>query len=483
MPQRQSPAAIFIILWSTSLKLLKGFWPVLVLYLFKDEKDENSLSILAIIVVFCLISLVGTVISYWFKTFYLSEGNLIIKSGWLKKETLSIPFANIQAVHLEQNVWQQALDVAKVSFDATGSEKVEVQLDALAVGKAEDLKNLLMDNKTSGEEPHSENPSPQASVYNLKFKDLIKLSLTANHLEAFLILVAVGFNLLEEIKQIFDFDEQDYINTYARELSQTAYLVCVLLLGVAVISLLFSIARTVIKFFDFKLTDSGKDWKIAFGLFNREQKTIPLNKVQILNWKASWLRRKFDYWIMHIQVVGNNDKNVKKHIQIPILSFSELLKLSDSYQTFTGFRHEDANKIQPEYWKRKALTIGLPFSIISMLISWYWIGWWAAGFILILIYVTAFYYKAWKNFRWETPAEGIQLLSGAWGRKYTLLNWKKIQQVHIRQSIYQRNHQLADVLFITAGGKILLPYIALSTATALVDYVVYYVESKNENWM
>src|SRR5690606_33361578 len=129
-PQRQSPAAIFIMLWSTILKVLKGFWPVLVLYFFKDQSDENSFSIIGIVAVFSGISIGATIINYWFKKFYIDDDQLIVKSGWLQKKTVSIPFANIQAVHLEQNIWQQALDVAKVSFDATGSEKVEVQLDA-----------------------------------------------------------------------------------------------------------------------------------------------------------------------------------------------------------------------------------------------------------------------------------------------------------------------------------------------------------------
>src|SRR5690606_38521105 len=180
-----------------------------------------------------------------------------------------------------------------------GSEKVEVQLDALAIGKAEALKAMLVEKrKDLGATEKLDTPQNEVR-YALSFSDLIKLSLTANHLEAFLILLAVGYNILEEAKKIFDIDEMDYIDSYAQEvLSQTIYMLLVLFSGVAIISVLFSIARTLVKFYGFELTDSGKDWKIVFGLFNREQKTIPLNKIQIISWKASLLRRKFDYWIM-----------------------------------------------------------------------------------------------------------------------------------------------------------------------------------------
>lgn len=483
-PQRQSPAAIFIILWSTSLKLLKGFWPVLLLYFFKGEKDENSVSIFFIIVAFTLISLLGTVISYWFKKFYISEDNLIVKSGWLRKKSLSIPFQNIQAVHLEQNVWQQALNVSKVSFDATGSEKVEVQLDALSTKKAEDLKDLLMNYVKVNQAVGRENIIEENDTYTLPFGDLIKLSLTANHLEAFLILLALGFNVLEEIRSIFDFDEQEYLDTYGNEIfSQTLSMAFLLFLGVAFISIVFSIARTATKFFKFSLVDNHKEWKITFGLFNREQKTIPLKKIQILSWRASWLRRKFNYWIMQVQTVGANKKSKKEHIQIPVLASAPMIHLANAYQKFEKIDQEKSESIAAAYWKRKVLTIALPLAIVPTLISWNWFHWWSFLFLVISVYLTAYFYKSWKNFRWQGPEEGIQLQSGAWGRKFTLLNWSKIQQVQIHQNIYQRKHQLANVLFITAGGNVKLPYISLGKATSMVDYVLYYVESKEQNWM
>ena len=484
LPQRQSPAAVFGILGKIILQLLKFFWPVLVLYFMKNERDESSFYVFWSIAGFGLLSLAGTFISYWFRKFYIRDNQLIVQSGWLQKKNLSIPFQNIQAVHLEQNVWQQAFGVTKVSFDATGSEKVEVQLDALETGKARELKNLLMGDAQEKEDPEAEPEKERKHTYRLGFADLLKLSLTANHLEALLILLAFSYNITREIKRIFDFDEQEYMETYALEsLSQTAYIVFALLFTVAIISLLFSIVRTIIKFFDFSLTDNRLSWKIAYGLFNRQQKSIPLNKIQIISWRASWLRRKFDYWIILVQSVGHSKQAKKQHVQIPVLDFSGVVNLAGSYQKFTGIDPEKSNPIKPDYWKRKALLTGLPLAVIPVLASWYWIEWWALGFSLLFLYVAGHYYIAWKNFRWETVPSGLQVLSGAWGRKYTLLKWSKIQQVHIHQSPYQRRNGLANIIFLTAGGRVVLPYLSLSSATELVDMVLYEVESKNEAWM
>src|SRR5690606_7207486 len=290
LPQRQSPAAIFIMLGSTSFKILKGFWPVLVLYFFKGEEDENSISFLWLALTFVLFSFSGTLAGYWFKKFWVVGDTLVIKSGWFKKKMLSIPFQNIQAVHLEQNVWQRFLGVSKVSFDATGSEEVEAQLEALPTIKAEALKDLL----SKQDEAEHLGKTEAAAVdlnYKLSFPDMIKLSLTANHLEAFLILVAVGLNLMDELKQIFNFDSQAYLDTYANQIiGQSVLFISILVLGVALVSVLFSVIRTFIKFYRFSLSEHINDWKISYGLFNKEQKAIPLKKIQILSWRATWLR-------------------------------------------------------------------------------------------------------------------------------------------------------------------------------------------------
>src|SRR5690554_3841465 len=248
VPQRQSPAAIFIMIWSTAINLLKGFWPVLAIYFFRGEKDE-SLNFIWVLAGFGILSIIGAIVGYWFKKLHITNNTLVIQSGWLKKKTLSIPIHTIQAVHLEQNLWQQIFGVTSVSFDSVGSDDIEAKLDAIPVAKAGEMKSLLMDRKP--QELMKEvgvGTSVASPTYRLALVDLLKLSLTANHLEAFFILTALLFNLLDEVKQIFGGD--DYIDTYGRNLlGQTVFALITLLVGVIIISVLFSIFRTMIKYY------------------------------------------------------------------------------------------------------------------------------------------------------------------------------------------------------------------------------------------
>lgn len=480
-PQRQAPAAIFILIWSTAFNLIKGFWPVFAIYFFRGEKDE-SWAVLPAVIGFGLLSIIGAVVGYWFKKFHITNDTFVMQSGWLKKKTLSIPIHTIQAVHLEQNLWQQAFGVAKVSFDSVGSDDVEAKLDALAVGKAEQLRELLMEKKAMNAPDPSEAIQENAfPTYSLSFSDLIKLSLTANHLEAFFILVALLINILDEVKQIFG--GIDYLDTYGRSLlGQTMFVLTFLLLAVVVVSMLFSMARTMIKYYGFQLSDADRRWIISYGLFDKTKKIVPLNKIQILSWKANWLRRKIDYWTIQVQSVGHKEHK-RNNIQVPVVSFGSVIQLVSGYQHYEEVQNERSLTIDSAYWKRSASQRSLIITLIPAVILHYWFGWQALPVLLLYPFLVWGDFRWYRNFRWQTNAAGIQMLSGVFGRKYSLLNWKKIQQVHLHQSLYQRNRDLATVVFVTAGGKLSLPYIPLSTATHLVDQVLYEVESKAENWM
>lgn len=482
-PQRQSPAAIFILLWSSAVSLLKGFWPILVVYFFRDEGSDDALTLLWGLIGFSVLTIGGAVIGYWFKKFHINEDTLVIQTGWIKKKTLSIPVHTIQAVHLEQNVWQQAFNVAKVSFDSVGSDDMEAKLDALATGKAEQLRHLLMEKKADAL-PESDQVRQEdiLPTYSLSFSDLMKLSLTANHLEAFFILLALLFNVLDELRQIFGGDD-DYIDSYGRELvGQTALFLSSLMIAVILLSMIFSIARTIVKYYGFRLKDADRRWIISYGLFDKTKKIVPLNKIQVLSWKANWLRRKIDYWTVHVQSVGHKE-NGKTNIHIPVVSFEQVIQLVSSYQSFHGIQDEASLKIEPAYWKRSIWRSAAVITLIPMIVFYFWIGWQVIILLFIHPLVVWSRYRWYRNFRWQTSEEGIQMVSGVFGRKFTLLNWKKVQQVHLHQNLYQRRRRLATVIFVTAGGKVALPYLRLSTATSLADQVLYEVESKDENWM
>ena len=484
VPQRQSPAAIFILILKSAVDLLKGIWPFVLVYIFRDKKQGAVLVFVSILLCFIVLAIVGALVRYWFYKFYVDNDNLVIQSGWLKKKTLTVPLKNILAVHLEQSIWQRVLQVVKLSIDSAGSEKTEVKIDALSVKKAEQIKALLLSNVHSVREEQTEEKIERNMRTQLSAGDLFKFSLTSNHLETFFILVGLSLNFLNDIKDVFNIDSWGVMETYAMRMAgQTAMAVSILVIAVAIISIVFSILRTLLKFFNYTIEEMPHGWKVSFGLTNHQQKIIPSNKIQILSWKANWLRRKINFWIVTVQSIGGNKMKPKEQIQIPITSLSRVFSLIPIYQNSPVFDLDEGFRIEPDYWKRRTLTVGVTVTALLLSILYFAVGI-AALWMLLLLPYFAWHFKKWYQvFRWKINTEGLQMYSGVWGRKYTLLTWKKVQQLQVDQSLYQRSHELADVTFKTAGGQVKLPFITLSTATYLADLSLYYVESRNDNWM
>lgn len=484
VPQRQSPAAIIILMLRSAVVIGKTLWPALLVMLFRTKKENESGKIFLILLGFGVLTIAVTLIKYFFYRFYIKDNNLVIKTGWLKKKVLNIPLQSIQAVHLEQNIWQQAFGVYKVSFDSAGSEKVEARIDALAATKAEQLKELLLSHTGISITNIPNEFKETATVYKLSAADLIKLSLSANHLEAFLILLAVSMNLVDDLRKAFNFDGKGLLEKYADSIKQQMVLVVtVMLLLVAVISVLFSVVRTVLRYFDFTLTDINRSWKISFGLLNLQQKIIPYNKIQVFSWHTNWLRRRINFWLLDVQTIGHLKTKERQRSKIPLTSKEAAVALAGAYQQTKVFDPAGGEQIHQSFWQRQILFIGVPFTVITTATIAILAGWQSLWAMLLLPYFVWYFYTWYKNFRWKANQEGLQTYRGVWGRRFTLIVWSKVQQVKMTQSPYQLSHQLASITFITAGGHVKLQYISLATASYLTNFVLYLIESRNEKWM
>lgn len=474
-PQRQSPAAIFIILLKTAVALLKAFWPALIVILLRKKENENSNFVLYVILGFALLTIITAILNYLFYTFHVKENNLVIHSGFFKRKVTTLPLQNIVAVHLEQSVWQRLLKVMKVKIDSAGSEKVEAKIDALAIHKAAALREHLL-NEVRGE-VHSE--VEQKEGYRLSAADLFRLSITSNHLEAFFILLAVGINLVDDLEEALGIDGWKIAGEYAGETAVGG--ITLLIFAVAIISLFISTGRTLLRYFDFSLTRMPQGWKVQYGLLNKVQQVVPFQKVQLLSWRANLLRRKLDLWVLKVHSAGHTETRSKQHIGFPVTSEKDVWQLVSFY--LEPPEHiEEGERISALYSRRKTLLAAFPFSIILAAAGYLWAGYPGLAGILVLP-LMAWYFHRWQmNYRYRYDESGIQLRSGVWGRRYSVLAWKKIQHVEIRRSLYQKRKGLSNIIFYTAGGNLRIPFLNEADAALLSDRVLYYVERDRERW-
>lgn len=485
--QRQSPAAIFVMLLRAAISLIRVFWPVFVGIFFKVNKsdDTNSFGLYAqwSVIIFSFLAIVYAAIEYFYYRFQVINNQFIIKSGWLNKKNISIPLDNIQGVHLQQSIWQRLFNVTGLKIDSPGTNQNEVSLDAIATAKAVELRQFLLSSTSTIQNESHIVSATNDKGWSLSIINLLKLSITANHLQAFFLIFAFGINIMDDLKRILNIDGWGAIESVSEKAKSNTLLAISILIGlVAIISVFVSGALTINKFYNFTILPVEKGWRIAHGLLKYQQRLIPYRKIQILSWHANWLRRKIGFWIVDIKIIGGNSLRRKEQLHITTTNIEQVLTLVPQYQqspvadTSSGFLINDA------YYKRKLYIIILPITIIAIAASAYWLHWHSAWITLFtsIIYIHVFIYA--KTLRWNINAEGLQLYEGVWGRKFTLLKWQKVQQVIFVQSLYQQKNNLASLKFKTAGGNVSIPYIAEAHAQQIANEVMYLIEAKEINW-
>ena len=96
---------------------------------------------------------VSAFIEYRYFKFHLTKEALVVHSGWIQKERMVIPFERIQAVHLHQSAWHQALGLCGLKVDTAGSGGSELDFAALNKHEALDLRALLTGGAREGVNP------------------------------------------------------------------------------------------------------------------------------------------------------------------------------------------------------------------------------------------------------------------------------------------------------------------------------------------
>jgi putative membrane protein len=476
LPRRQSWAALFIILYKILLRFIKMFWPFLLWYLFRNKRGQFDTFELMIIGLSAL-SLVGSVVEFLYFRFYIQDDDLIIKSGFITKKTISLPLHKIQAVHIEQTWLHSLLNAARLSFDSAGSEKIEVKIDAINKPEAEAFKRFILDTRQLSDETTGQIiPKPEKVLIQLSGRDLFKLSISANHLEAFLLMIAFFFSAFEQVKDIFNLEYTRFVRWAYKYESSSVTIVLFSVIAFLLVSVVISTVRVLFRYFSFRISESERGFTIHSGLVNIQEKLVPFRKIQYISWKANWIRQRMRLFILQFHAIGAADMSEKLRIKVPVTRPDMIPVLLEQYHPLLNKDHLHALHIHPAFIVRRFLIAGLlPVAVLFIpgFIFFKWTALWLTGW-LVLISVSAFLFR--KKFRMWADTDALQIRRGVLGIEKIILRWDMIQSVSLEQSIYQEGRDLATISLYTAAGIITVPFIPLQDARDIMNFALYRIE-------
>jgi putative membrane protein len=486
---RQSPKGILVIYFGLLFKTLKLTWVLIFIFIRRITQIPADKIIffylfIAAILVFLFVRAYLTYRAFQFK---IENNYFILQQGILKKTNMAIPFDRIQNINFKQNIIQQLINVYQVNLETAGSNTTEIDIKALNYKDAQLLKEQMSLQKNDNEEAVKlEDNKP---LLTINFKELLKVSVTENHLQSLLIFTALLFGLFQQVKDAFNgLGKDEEFNKYLEVDSNALFsnLIVLLFILVLLIGFISSFVRVLLFHFNLSVFIRNESFEINQGLLTKKSIILKKEKVQNITISTNPIKKLLgiSFVVFKQAVSGKVNQKQNKQIKIVGCKAHQIQIIKDLLFNFKYVEASEKEKPDTYYKARMYVRSFIGLLIINSIgygllltFSWFFIN---LGLIPLSILLIHLKYK--KQY-YKFDDDLLLIGSGRIETHNTYLPFFKVQNIQIRQTIFQQRKNIVDIVFQTASGKITIPCLKAAEAYKIYNYTLYKVQTSTNSWM
>ncbi len=439
---------------------------------------KGNFTFVAIAGAIFVLSIIAATIRYLTLRYSIQNGELTVQSGLIFRRVRKVPTSRIQNIDLVQNVLHRLLRVAEVRVETASGTEPEATLRVLSLKQVEQLRLKVRSAADSGVAGISEfaNPAQKnqsadtdsvSEILKIPFSWLLKAGLASNRgmvLIGFLIGLYYqnigdgdrGFrNVRDQLKGIQQFlpDVGDGWQLWLTMAAAAA--------GMLVLVRLLGIGWFVLRFFGYRLTQVGDDFKISCGLFTKVSATVPVKKIQFISIHRSLIMRWLGLASIRIETAGGAGKNsedatttVSKRWFIPVVPESEITHLMSVIRpglcwSEEAFEWKQLAERATSRFIRGAFIATAVLMLIGLAVSRPW-GW-APGLALCPLLIW-FAIKRSRSNKYARVVDGVIYRSGVFTKKTSITFFEKIQGVSVSQTPFDRRWGMKTLSVDTAAA-------------------------------
>ncbi len=496
VPNKLERKALWLVLAKASWAIFRGFWPVLAIFAFRGFPTDSTWIYVGALAIL-LLTFGKLFINYFYYTYQIIGDELVIQKGWLNKSKTVVKFDKIHEVNLNQQLIHKIIGLYLIKVDTAGSADTEITINGVDYHKALAFKEVITKNKTQVvtetdeviAEPTNDVTTDDDEKIVISLKSLIKIGLTRNYLQTIGLLIAFSFQIIEQAKDLFYNEEDDYgfLNNIFDSFSPEQFIGIIgimLLLGLIIFVVIFNLVRTLLSYYNYLITIKDKNLTVSYGLTDSHIIAVPSKKVQLFEFQQNYFQKWMNLFEIKIQQVESSEKNKKKKgLIVPGANRAELNKIFSVI--FQKPISTPTDYIQPHprilllkfFWLCIPAAIALGVLYFTDFINYAW---------TILPFFVFFYfliYRSYVNEKLFIQDDFIVLKKGVWDIKTTYLQINKAQQIKLRQSYFQEGRQLGTLSIYTAGGAITLFFYDYKKLSKLSNDWLYQIEKNIYPWM
>jgi putative membrane protein len=491
--QRTSPLAVLFfigkILGGLAKNATQVIAPLAAFFVAFPGSAQTKIALAA--AAFLIYTTTSSLLRYWFFRFQIGEDAILVREGVVNKKQLDIKFKRIQGINTEQSFVYRWFGLVTISFDTAGSAGSEAELPAVEAELATALRERI--GKVSKDVPDAEDDERAAEatpLLKLNWRDMVRIGLADRRAFVFLAVIAPFF---EQISEEFGQAIANQIEDVAEDVAAMGPAIAATVLGTVVLIVVAmlvigSIIAAFLRYHNFALYLDGSRLRSVGGLLTRHEATMETGKVQVARISQGLVLR----WSQRIRIVL---KQASSKTQRASKSFLVPAAPTGFQQPFLGdvfapeatgldldFDSDSLERVDVRFVRPRILFGALlPVLLLAPLA---WIG---AGplVIAILLWVPLWcliQWQMWRRLAWYVNADALIRRKGVIGKQLDVFLLRKVQRITLTQSRYQRRKALAMLTFYLASGRIKLPYMPLTRAETVRDYVLYKVESSTKPW-
>ena len=425
-----------------------------------DELTESDLSFITSkgfliflgVIALLAISLVGQVL-VWARTYISIEENaIVIEQGRVNKKKNTIGIRNISNINLEQNLIEMLFGTCKVKLD-TNSRSTADSTDVKIVLKKADAiwfqqevtrKMEEADPGVSFDRESTQGAAPSSREikdYDVHagIADIIQHGFFSISIISVVVFpLVIGGTVISVVEVLGRADMMASLAGAAAGILVAAFLI---------LSTLWDTVKDFVRYYDFRAKRLGDKIYIKYGFFKKVEYTIPVDKIQALKVRQSFLARIGRRYMVEIINVGMGDDQEEQHSFLVLYCTEEKLeeRLSLLLPEFVSSVEQPVDRLPASTWA--AWTI--PAAVYILLtVAGAFIGnvltgneyrlyiWIAAAVLVIMMF-------AGMILKYRTAGVGaddqyLKIAGGYFAKQYLSVRYRNIQYAEFSQNFIAR---------------------------------------------
>ncbi|MDE2731586.1 MAG: PH domain-containing protein [Bacteroidota bacterium] len=409
---------------------------------------------------------------YIFFKYLVSEGEIVIHSGVLKRVRRNITSERIQNVAFERNIGARLLNLTAVKIETAGSIKAEGVLQYVPVSEAERIRTLLRSAKPAEGAPDA---SPEAVTpdYSLPLPQL----LVSGMYTFSLIYFAAGWAIVSQLDQIGLIPLEEVLtNLVADQIQEfsgntpgfSTLLVLPIILAGLLLGWITGICIHVARYYGFQLELRPTKIHRRFGLFTLRETTIPYPRVQSLVLKSNPVMRLHNRFRLALQTLAFDTSERGMQMAIPLARLPRLLPVAQRIDDFT--LPDTYRSVSPISIRRMGLRYTLAMGALVTLVQLLW-----SPAIWGLTLLPTLWVLAWMQYRchgWAFNGSHLYVRRGIFWQRIWIVPATKFQAIQKSATFLQRRMGICQVTVDTAGASFLLYPRIVDVSVATADELV-----------